>query len=46
MKIHYCTSCSQYTLEKNCPGCGQKTVNKEPAKLKEDGHAKHRKKKV
>lgn len=43
VQILKCDSCNLFTLEKDCPKCGKKTVNPKPAKYSEtDKFSKYR----
>ncbi|MCD4844046.1 MAG: RNA-protein complex protein Nop10 [Methanosarcinales archaeon] len=43
LHISKCATCSIYTLNDHCPGCGNRTINPRPARFSlEDRYGKYR----
>jgi H/ACA ribonucleoprotein complex subunit 3 len=43
--MRYCSNCQEYTLEENCPTCGQQTHTPEPARFSpQDPYGEYRRK--
>jgi len=43
--MRYCTFCTRYTLEEDCPLCGRKTIKAEPARFSpQDIYGEYRRK--
>ncbi|MAF98983.1 MAG: ribosome biogenesis protein [Nanoarchaeota archaeon] len=40
--IHYCGTCEQYTMEKECPKCSSVTVRPRPVSLQDEKYDKYR----